>query len=342
MAQLDNCQPCNVTVDTSLKYFNNERYVIFMLQLFQEVALPKLSQTSLYIKFDQTSKLTDNVIAEIKNSQETIVNADQIPEILSLIKLNGDAIAKKAVDAFRSGAIIVIHNKATSKIPPTLPFIIMGYKGKPTAFIFADKVVNNIAATNEYANFMTILEAAYLALKLYTNPDTFLMNSQLMLTLCNIYTLMVSTPLEQRLYMKGENLSKAYIYIIAHFYKMIKGNDISSDTIPYKRILSDKIDPNVVSQIVEEVKNNEDMSFIGLVKMIIKINPIRYKDLDSLYMSYFTSSCGVSLIFALENISYLFTLVTASTYKSGITSYSLNKLVAMPCKKAIMQLTSVV
>ena len=313
-----------------------------MLQIFQEASLPKLSQTSLYIKFDQTSKLSENVINEIKQSQDNVISANNMAEILSLIKLNGDAIAKKAVDAYRNGEIVVIFNKATSKIPPTLPFIIMGYKGKPTAFIFADKVVNNISATNEYANFMTVLEAAFLALKLFTEQSTFLMNSQLMLTLCNIYTLMVSAPLEQRLYMKGDNLAKAYIYIIAYFYKMFKGSDLTSETLPYKRILADKIDPNVVSQIVEEVKTTQDNSFIGLIKLIMKINPIRYKDLDSLYMSYFISTCGVPLIFALENISYLFLLISSASYKSGITTYGLNKLVAMPCKKAVMLLTSAI
>lgn len=311
-----------------------------MLQIFQEAELPKLSQTALYSKFDQTSQLTANIKAEIQNASETIVTADKIPEIISLIRLNGDPIAKKAVAAYQKGEIIVIHNKATSKIPASLPFIIINQKAGPTAFVFADKVVNKIDAPNEYTNLMAVLEAAYLALKLNTSPSLFLMNSQLMLTLCNIYTLMVAAPLEQRLYMKGDNLNKAMIYIISYFYKMFKGDDMTAENIPYKRIMNDKIDPAIVSNIVNEVKANKDMSFMGLIKMIIKINPIRYKDLESMYMSYFTSTCGVSLIFALENIQYLFLLISSASYKTGITAYSLNKTVTMPCKKAVVQLSA--
>ena len=217
----------------------------------------------------------------------------------------------------------------------------MGYKGTPTAFIFADKVVNNITAASEYTNLMAVMEAAYLALKLNTSPDLFLMNSQLMLTLCNIYTMMVVAPLEQRLYMKGDNLTKAMMYVISYFYNIFRGDNMTVESIPFKRLLNDKVNPDIANQIIDDVVSNPDKSFMGLLKMISKINPIRYKDLDSMYLSYFTSTCGVSLIFALENIAYLFLLISSASYKTTITSYSLNKTVSMPCKKAVMLLTSV-
>ena len=312
-----------------------------MLQLFQEASVPKLSETSLYMKFNETSDITNNIKAEISQSKENIVAPETIKEILALIRLNGDAIAKKSVDAYLKGEMVIIHNKATSKIPASLPFIVMGYKGTPTAFIFADKVVNNITAASEYTNLMAVMEAAYLALKLNVSPDMFLMNSQLMLTLCNIYTMMVVAPLEQRLYMKGDNLTKAMMYVISYFYNIFRGDNMTVESIPFKRLLNDKVNPDVANQIIDDVVSNPDKSFIGLLKMISKINPIRYKDLDSMYLSYFTSTCGVSLIFALENIAYLFLLISSASYKTTITSYSLNKTVSMPCKKAVMLLTSV-
>lgn len=311
-----------------------------MLQLFQEASIPKLSETALFMKFNETSDLANCIKAEIAGSKETVVAPETLKEILALIKLNGDAIAKKAVEAYLSGQIIIIHNKATSKIPPSLPYIVMGYKGSPTAFIFADKVVNNITAAAEYTNLMAVMEAAYLALMLNISPDAFLMNSQLMLTLCNIYTMMVVAPLEQRLYMKGENLTKAMIYVIVHFYNIFRGNNMTAESIPFKRLLQDKVDMGVVNQIMDDVVSNPDQTFMGLLKMITKINPIRYKDLEAMYMSYFTSTCGVPLIFALENIAYLFLLISSANYKTSVTAYSLNKTVAMPCKKAIMLLSS--
>lgn len=312
-----------------------------MLQLFQEASVPKLSETSLYMKFNETSDITNNIKSEISQSKENIVAPETIKEILALIRLNGDAIAKKSVDAYLKGEMVIIHNKATSKIPASLPFIVMGYKGTPTAFIFADKVVNNITAASEYTNLMAVMEAAYLALKLNVSPDLFLMNSQLMLTLCNIYTMMVVAPLEQRLYMKGDNLTKAMMYVISYFYNIFRGDNMTVESIPFKRLLNDKVNPDIANQIIDDVVSNPDKSFMGLLKMISKINPIRYKDLDSMYLSYFTSTCGVSLIFALENIAYLFLLISSASYKTTITSYSLNKTVSMPCKKAVMLLTSV-
>ena len=311
-----------------------------MFQIIQEAVLPKLSQTSLYSKFDEKSGITDNIKAEIKSSADNVVPPEDIPEIISLMKLNGDSIVKKSIESYKAGNIVIIFNKTTSKIPSTLPFVIINQQGMTKAFVFADKVIDNINSPNEYTKLMAVLEAAYLALMLNKKPDTFILNRNLMLTLCNVYTLMTATPLEQKLYMKGDNLVKALLYIIAYFYKIIDGDTLSVDSIPYKRIISDKVDPLLAKQIVDEVKNNEDTTFMGLLEMITKINPLRYKDLKSMYLSYFTQTCGISLIFALENISYLFILITSACYKTTITAYGLNKTVVMPVKKSITLLTS--
>lgn len=313
-----------------------------MLQIFQEAELPKLTETSLYIKFNETSQVTQNIQAEIKQSSQTVVSPDKIPEIVAMIRLNGDAVAKKAVEAYQNGDIVIIHNKATSKVPSNLPYVIISGSGGSKAYIFADKVVNNITSPSEYTNLMAVLEAAYVALLLKRDSSAFLMNSQLMLTLCNIYALMVAAPLEQKLYMKGDNLNKAMLYIIAYFYRMTKGENLTVENVPYKRIMQDKIDQSVAEQVIEEIKSDQDMSFMGLIKKIIKINPIRYKDLDTMYLSYFTSTCGVSLIFALENLAYLFLLISSAAYKTGITGFGLNKIVAMPCKKAVVQMSPII
>lgn len=312
-----------------------------MFKFIQEAALPKLSQTSLYTKFEQSSGITKNVIEELKQLNSTRVQPKDIPEIISLMKLNGDAIVKKAIVSFEKGDIIIIFNKATSKIPASLPFIIASRDNKPCAYVFADKVVNNIHSPQEYTNLMAVMEGAYLALMLQLRPSAYIMNRPLMLTLCAIYSEMVTAPLEQKLYMKGENLTKAKLYAIVYFYRMIDGaENLNITKIPYKRIIFDKVDDGLVKQIIEEVKALSDMSFMNLIKLIIKINPVRYKDLEVLYLTYFTQSCGIPLIFALENIGYLFTLIASSNYKTSVTTFGLNKLVNVNTKKAVTLLVS--
>jgi hypothetical protein len=309
-----------------------------MIKLIQEADLPKLTQTSLYEKFNQSSDITKSVIEEINSAKEHRVKPEDIPEIISLIRLNGDAIAKKAVEAFQNNEIIIIFNKETSKIPTVLPYVVMTKGNDTRAFVFADRVVNNINSTQEYTSLMAVLEAAYLALKLGKSPNTFVMNRPLMLTLGNIYTLMAVAPLEQKVYMKGDNLVKTMLYLFAYFYRMIDGPEFT--IIPaYKRIISDKIDEGVVKQIMEEVRSMENNSFMGILELIKQINPVRYKDIDVMYMTHFNATCGTSLIFALENLGYLFLLVTSSTYKTGVTAYGINKVVQMPSKKAVSLLT---
>lgn len=309
-----------------------------MFKIIQEAALPKLSQTSLFIKFNEKSNIMADVGSEISNAKDHIVKPTDIPEILSLMKLNGDAVVKRAIASFEKNEIVVINNKETSKIPASLPFIVATKGSEIKAYVFANKVVNNINSPQEYTNLMAVLEAAYLSLQLQKKPNLFLMNRPMILILCTLYERMVTLPLVQKLYMRGDNLTKSRLYIIAYFYRMIDGTNI--DNIPYKRIISDKIDDAVVKQVIEDVKALPDTSFMSLIQLIKKLNPVRYKDLDVLYLTHFTSSCGVSLIFALENLAYLFILIASANYKTQITAYGLNKSVGLITKKAITTINS--
>ena len=309
-----------------------------MFKVFMEADLPKLSQTSIYSKFDSTSNITASVKEELSNIKDTMVRPAMIPEMISLMKLNGDPIVKKAIDAYEKNEIIVIFNQATSKIPPTLPFIIVNQGGNPKCFMFADKVCTKLNNQTEYTNFMATLEAAYLALSLYKNPNKFISNRNVMITLCNLYTIMATAPLEQRIYMKGENLVKAMMYVITYFYKMIDGDRLSPESIPYKRIIADKIEPSTIKLIASEVKALPDLGFFNIIGLIKNINPVRYKNLDNMYLTYFTSSCGTPLIFALENIGYVFLLLTSAVYKTPVTQYNLNKTVSNTARKLLKEL----
>ena len=301
-----------------------------MFKVFMEADLPKLSQTSIYAKFDKSSGITAAVKDELSNIKDTMIRPAMLPEMISLMKLNGDPIVKKAIDAFEKNEIIIIFNPASSKIPATLPFIIVNQGGSPKCFMFADKVCTKLNNQTEYTNFMATLEASYLALSLYKNPNKFISNRNVMITLCNLYTIMSTAPLEQRLYMKGENLVKAMMYVITYFYKMIDGDRLAPESIPFKRIISDKIEP--------AIKALPDLGFFNILGLIKNINPVRYKNLDNMYLTYFTSSCGTPLIFALENIGYVFLLLTSAVYKTPVTQYGLNKTVSNTARKLLKEL----
>ena len=99
-----------------------------MFKIIQEATLPKLSQTSLYNKFNDSSNITSNLINEIKTAGSTAVKLDELSEILSLIKLNGDPVVKKAVNHLTDGDIVIIYNKSTyfdninaTTLPTTTP-----------------------------------------------------------------------------------------------------------------------------------------------------------------------------------------------------------------------------
>lgn len=306
-----------------------------MFKLVMEAALPKLTQTSMFEKMNASGAITNGIKEELSNAAKYRVTLDQIQEIFALIRLNGDANIKKVIKSIETGEIIILYHKDNKKIPPALPFLITSKGDKSFAIVFADKVVTNINSQREYTNLMATLEAAYYALQLYRNPTKFTANRTLMQIMCNLYALMVTLPLEQRVYMKGEYLTKAMLYAIAYFYRIIDGpTRVTVANIPYKKIIADKISEGTVKEIFDQVAGLESNSFIGLIKLIQQINPLRYKDLEAMYMQHFATACGVPILFATENPGYLFLLVYSSIYKTQLTQYNLNKTCQALAKKA--------
>lgn len=295
--------------------------------------LPKLSQTSIFQKFDEVSHISEAVRNELKNGDKYVVKPNDIEELLAVMKLNGSVIVKKAIMLYQKGDIIIINNKDTSQIPAVLPYIVASSKDGLKCYIFADKVISNIKSSNEFRNMIAVMEAAYLALQLMHDQKRFTMNAQLILSMCDCWWRMVIAPLEAKMYMKGDNLTKASMYAIAFFYKMIHG-EISVGTVPFNRFLRDKIEPSIQKKIIEDINQLQTNSFFSLIELIKQINPVRYKDLDSKYITYFTQVCGIDVLFALENLQYLFLLMASALYKTPLTGFSVNKIVQQSAKRA--------
>ena len=79
------------------KYFY-ERFEKVMFEIIQEAALPKLSQTDLYSKYDASSQLTACVKTELVNASQYTVKPSDIQELIALMKLNGDGFLHNAID----------------------------------------------------------------------------------------------------------------------------------------------------------------------------------------------------------------------------------------------------
>ena len=311
--------------------------------VFQEAAyeLPKLSQSSLYVKFDQQSNLTQTVKDATSNT-EAYVKPETMKEIMALIRLNGSKYAKLAADKFENGEMIILYEAEKARVSSVLPFLVRGRKdGGMLPYVFADKIVSKIQSTADYPNLMAVMEAAYLAAALTKNPASILLNRQVVLNLCELYLYLWLMPLEQKLYMKGDNLTAAEIYVISYFYRMIDGDRMSVENIPFKRFLRDRIPDGVLKQRVSEVQNMESMAIENLIGLIQNLNPVRYKELKSTFMSYFQASCGVPLIFALENPQYIFLLLTSSYYKTKLSAYALNKTALETSRRCMKNLSGI-
>lgn len=296
-----------------------------------EQAIPKLSETSLFKKQYEQPGVKANVIEALKDSSH-FVTKETLTEILSLMKLNGDSLAKQVVAAFEKGDIIIHFNKEFQTnmkgVPSTIPYLVTKVGNEQKVFVFASSFMKNITSSSEYRNLLTVMEAGYLALNLVKNPNKFVMNRSLMQKMCLAYCIMTTSPMEQRLYMKGENLTKAMLYTIAYFYRCIDGADsLNAGSLPIKSIIADKISNDMIKTAVEEVKNMPDSNFMSYIELIKKINPIRYKDLSEQYLSMFNSCCGMSIVFALENLQYLFLAIVSANYKSSLTQFGLNRTI---------------
>lgn len=315
-----------------------------MFKLYTEAALPKLSQTSLFEKMNENGEIS-KVIKESLSSEaikNDIVTLDDIKDIVALMRLNGDESLKKALKLVEDGYITILYHK-DSKIPGNLPFLVIGDKasGSSKVYIFADKVVSSLTSQREYTNLMATIEAAYFALMLAMHQTKITSNRILLQVLCNIYAIMVTLPLEQKVYMKGEYLTKAMLYAIAYFYRIVDGPEhVTTESIPYKKIISDKVNDSMVKEVFGQVASMEDGGFMSLIKLITNINPVRFKDLEAMYLQHFVTACGMPIMFALENPAYLFLLIYSATYKTQLTQFNLNKTISALAKKATSLLAS--
>jgi len=313
-----------------------------MINFVQESVLPKLGQTSLFAKFDETSEIRKAILGELGKIKDIQVKPENLKAILALMELNGNTLTKKALPYVVDETIVILDNPESTNIPISLPFLITTMGGETKAFIFADKIVNNINSSREYPKLMAVVEAAYVALQLYNDDEKFIQNRQLMLTLCEVYTKMTVFPIEQKLYMKGDNLVRGLIYAMAFFYKMIDGPDFNITAI-VRRIIGDnqllKENSDLIKQISDEVRSLQNNSIIDLIELIKKINPVRYENLDVTYLNHFTVTSGASLLFALENISYLFILLSSANHRTQLTNASLNATVTSAAKKVVKDLS---
>lgn len=326
-----------------------------MLQIFQEAVkteIPKLSEIPLYQTFDKANKnasssegvitLTEGIGYELSHLEDIIVEKSVIEEMLSSALYKGNQITRSAVDAYKSGDIIITFNSDGSKVPRLLPYIVVDNNGSFKAIIFSDRFLSKIPS-DETENLSAVLEAAYLSLLISKNPEAFFNNSQLMLSLCDIYANMATYPIENVKNIKGDNLNKIYLYVIAYFYSMFR-DEVTETNTPYKKIVLDKVDPIIASQIFSEVSEKKPKSFYELTEMMVKLNPASrdFYTLPSTYNNLFFNACGL-LIFALEYIPYLFLIITTSIHHCvGINLYGFNKHINLRCKKVMVQLLTLV
>lgn len=314
-----------------------------LIKIIQESTLPKLSETGLYQTSDETSKITECVKWELQHLKE--IKPDEIKDPLALIRFNGDSIVRAATDAYMNGKIVISYNKEDSRALQLLPYLVVMDKKSgrvKKVVIFANTFMDNLTSDAQYTRLGAVMEAAYLAYKLAEDQNKFVMNDLLMMNLCSVYTVMACLPL-QPLKFSGDNMMKATLYVISYFYKMFRGANISESNIPFKRLVpnTNNLDPEVIKQIVQDVKDNAGNSFMGLIELIKKINPVSYKAIDTRYMLEFIGKCGNYVPFSLENISYLFLVLTSATYSTTTVGNALRALIK-PNTKPILQMMSTI
>lgn len=328
-----------------------------MLQIFQEFDIPKLSEipmvnpkndpelTGDLSKEDDSSNknsIVSDIEYELSHLSDHIVDKAMLKEMIMTSLFRGNQITRNAVDAYNSGDIIITFNSEGSRLSRLVPYIIASDGKNYKAIIFGEKVLSKLPS-EETNNLTAVMEAAYLSLLITKNPAMFFNNSGLMSSLCDIYATLATYPIENVKHIKGDNLNKIYIYVIAFFYSMFRDN-VTEVSVPYAKIIKDKMDTIIVSQIFDEVAEKKPKSFYGLTKLMVKLNPISpdYANLPSHYRSMFFNSCGFS-IFALEYIPYLFLVITSSiNHASGINTTNFNKHINMRCKKVIVQLLNLI
>lgn len=291
-----------------------------------------LSESQIFQKLNDSSGITQRIEQIIKSG--VIVEKDFIEEQYNQIaKTRLSPLVDKVLDAYNKGEIVLVYNKNVH-LTIALPFTVMKLKGKYRAVIFiADfsGLTQDESGLNiEMKKLYTIMEAALVGLRYYTNPEKFARSSVLAKIGAVVYTEMCLRIFNKEFALSLEKESYDMIsYGLARFY-LSKVFGLSSEELlhAYSRYVCKSPDETNINLAKGMYEGEEITTVEDLLTFFKKI----YPKMERLSFRYFferwISSYGIGATLAMDNFPYLYyAMISVLLGSFMVNNTALNDLV---------------
>lgn len=274
-----------------------------------------MEDSLVYKTFNQANGVVDKIVKYL--SSGVPLDKSYIEDQYAIIRRGAgiSPLSQKVLEAFNNGDIEIIWNN-TEKVGVAMPFIVRRKSdGKVVSTIFInafatikDDSVLVIPAKQLYG----LMEGAYIALKLQTDPVKVMKNAELMMTTASVYTEMMARILNKEYALTLDKvLYDKVCYCIKRFYLEcvweypntgLVSNYASSDLKYIQQFDLDALDVTYSKMEIKTIAN--------LLEFVKSLSP-RMSDLNlRYYIERFIKTYHGASILSIDYLPYVFFVIT--------------------------------
>lgn len=274
-----------------------------------------MEDSLVYKTFNQANGVVDKIVKYL--SSGVPLDKSYIEDQYAIIRRGAgiSPLSQKVLEAFNNGDIEIIWNN-TEKVGVAMPFIVRRKSnGKIVSTIFInafatikDDSILVIPAKQLYG----LMEGAYIALKLQTDPVKVMKNAELMMTTASVYTEMMARILNKEYALTLDKvLYDKVCYCIKRFYLEcvweypntgLVSNYASSDLKYIQQFDLDALDATYSKMEIKTIAN--------LLEFVKSLSP-RMSDLNlRYYIERFIKTYHGSSILSIDYLPYVFFVIT--------------------------------
>ena len=274
-----------------------------------------MEDSLVYKTFNQANGVVDKIVKYL--SSGVPLDKSYIEDQYAIIRRGAgiSPLSQKVLEAFNNGDIEIVWNN-TEKVGVAMPFIVRRKSdGKVVSTIFInafatikDDSILVIPAKQLYG----LMEGAYIALKLQTDPVKVMKNAELMMTTASVYTEMMARILNKEYALTLDKvLYDKVCYCIKRFYLEcvweypntgLVSNYASSDLKYIQQFDLDALDATYSKMEIKTIAN--------LLECVKSLSP-RMSDLNlRYYIERFIKTYHGSSILSIDYLPYVFFVIT--------------------------------
>ena len=274
-----------------------------------------MEDSLVYKTFNQANGVVDKIVKYL--SSGVPLDKSYIEDQYAIIRRGAgiSPLSQKVLEAFNNGDIEIVWNN-TEKVGVAMPFIVRRKNdGKVVSTIF----INAFATIKDDSILVTpakqlygLMEGAYIALKLQTDPVKVMKNAELMMTTASVYTEMMARILNKEYALTLDKvLYDKVCYCIKRFYLEcvweypntgLVSNYASSDLKYIQQFDLDALDATYSKMEIKTIAN--------LLEFVKSLSP-RMSDLNlRYYIERFIKTYHGASILSIDYLPYVFFVIT--------------------------------